>query len=109
MSFETTSVRTVAVPSPMVKASLHEVGLPVAASSATKFTASCSAPAAPSGGLTAEKVPPAKTVPLAWAIAHTTPLGCHVGRLSAVNATGAVMADACGISTRPIPVPATGQ
>ncbi len=94
MSFETTSVRTVAVPSPVVKASLHEVGLPVAASSATKFTASCSAPAVPSGGRTAEKVPPAKTVPFAWAIAQTMPSGCQVGSSSAVNATGGVMADA---------------
>lgn len=94
MSFETTSARTVAEPSPMVKASLQEVGLPVAASSATKFTASCSAPAAPSGGRTAEKVPPAKTVPLAWAMAQTMPFGCQVGSSSAVNATGGVMADA---------------
>ena len=52
---------TVAVPLPMVKDRLQDVGLPVAAFNATKFTAFCAVPLPPSGGRTWEKVPPAKT------------------------------------------------
>ncbi|WP_319753927.1 hypothetical protein [Streptomyces sp. AK02-04a] len=63
-SGDTASARTVASPDPTVNDSLHDVGTPVAASSATKLTTGRSLlPAAAPGGLTDEKVPPAKTTP----------------------------------------------
>src|SRR4051794_24870028 len=87
----------------MVNDSLQPAGAPVAALNAAKLTAACSPvpPAATPGGRMAEKVPPAKTVPPAWASAYTMPFVCQVLRVSAVNVTGEVSAVACGAPASP--------